>query len=60
MIKKKEPSVKKSIRLPFELSCQIDDICEENGLPYTEVLRQLLLLGLEELSRMDQEEKGGE
>ena len=57
MFEVKEPLIKKSIRLPLSMVAQVDDIAETNGLSFTEVVKQLLLLGTAELDRMDQEER---
>ena len=57
MFDPKEPLVKKSIRLPLSLVAGIDEICEVNGLSFTEVVKQLILLGQAELERMDAMEK---
>lgn len=57
MFEVKEPLIKKSIRLPLSMVAQVDDIAETNGLSFTEVVKQLLLLGTAELDRMDLEER---
>lgn len=56
IISKKEPSVKKSVRIPFSCSVIIDEISEENGMTYTETMVQLIKLGIESLNQMEREE----
>ena len=53
MINKKEPTVKKSVRLPMGCAAIIDDICEENGMSFTEALVRILKIGIDELNKFE-------
>ena len=56
IIKSKEPTVKKSVRLPLSVASAIDDLCEINNASFTDILVQLVTIGIENL---DQEMEDG-
>ena len=48
IINKREPSVKKSVRLPMSCAALIDELAELNGVSFTDALVQVLDVGLDQ------------
>ncbi|MBQ9489583.1 MAG: hypothetical protein IJU80_06605 [Lachnospiraceae bacterium] len=59
IIQRKEPTVKKSIRLPISCVAIIQEICEENCWTFTDSLVKLLKIGIDEIEKFDVTKREG-